>query len=348
MQTFGHGGDIYTTNCRLDFSVNINPAGTPAGVKEALRRAAELVERYPDPQCGALRRAMSVRYRVPEEWLLFSNGAAELIFALALAVRPRRAVLAEPCFAEYERALSAAGCGDIRHAALSRECGFALTEAFADAIPEGTELVFLCNPSNPAGRLTERAVLTKILERCEEIGAYLVLDECFLELTERPEAQSLLARTQTRPRLIVLRAFTKTYAMPGVRLGWGVCADEMLREKIRACLQPWSVSVPAQEAGLAALAEDDWLEKTRALIAGERQFLRTGMEGLGLRVFDSAANYLLFEGPEELGARCLREGILIRDCSNYRTLRRGDFRVAVRRREENEELLRVLQAARTE
>lgn len=145
-----HGGDIYTKKCRVDFSVNVNPLGAPESVKEAVRKSAESVEQYPDALCRDLTRALSEKEQLPEENILFANGAAELIFALTQALRPKKALIAAPGFAEYEAALSAAGCF-IRMYPLQKEKGFLLQDDFCDDLTDDLDLVFLCNPNNPTG-----------------------------------------------------------------------------------------------------------------------------------------------------------------------------------------------------
>jgi len=137
---------------------------------------------------------------------------------------------------------------------------------------------------------------------------------------------------------VILNAFTKLYAIPGLRLGYGITSDLRLLERITACLQPWNVSVPAQRAGVAALKEKAYVEESRLVIARELRYLKQNFERIGITYYDSEVNYLLFEGPEDLYETCAKNGFLIRECSNYRGLNRGVFRVSVRTRRENEEL----------
>ena len=180
-----HGGDIYTKKCRVDFSVNVNPLGVPESVKEAVRKSAESVEQYPDALCRDLTRALSEKEQLPEENILFANGAAELIFALTQALRPKKALIAAPGFAEYEAALSAAGCF-IRMYPLQKEKGFLLQDDFCDDLTDDLDLVFLCNPNNPTGLTIPQELLLKILDNCRERNIYLVLDECFIEFLPEP------------------------------------------------------------------------------------------------------------------------------------------------------------------
>ena len=337
-----HGGDIYSLDCRLDFSANTNPMGMPEAVARAACESIASAEHYPDTRCRKLRRALALHHRVPEDRMIFGNGAAELIYGLIFALKPKKSLLAVPSFAEYEEALQMCGCG-IEYYELKEENTFALQEDYLAHITEEIDLIFLCNPNNPTGVMIEPQLLSRIADRCHEKHVTMILDECFLELTGQAHLRSMIRRLEDTPELFILRAFTKSFAMAGLRLGYGMCSDTELLASVKRYIQPWSVSVPAQEAGLAAVTEcDGYLEESRALIERERMFLMSDMRRLGLHVFPGEANYLFFKGPEGLAEKCRAQGILIRDCGNYVTLRPGYYRVAVRTHEENEELIRTL------
>ena len=337
-----HGGDVYGRPVTLDVSVNTNPLGPPPGVVRAVVDAAQLLDRYPDPHCRRLVAALADREGVPEEAVLCGAGAAELIFSFCAALRPRTALELAPTFSEYAAALAAAGCR-VERCALEEEQGFALTEKLLEELErKNCEVVFLCNPNNPTGRLIPPALLENILALCERRGGWLFVDECFLELSDGCKGTSLAPLLRPGRRLFLLRAFTKSYAMAGLRLGYCLCGEGALLERMGRQTQPWNVSVPAQAAGLAALGEEAYLRESRALIQSERRYLQEGLEALGLTVCPSQANYLLVKSPAELSGPLLDRGILIRDCANYRGLGPGWYRTAVRRREENRTLLNAL------
>lgn len=322
----------------LDFSANISPLGLPEGVREALVKAAFSCERYPDPLCRALCGQLALRENLPEAFILCGNGAADLIYRAVLAKRPRRALLAAPTFAEYAQALELAGCCTERFV-LSQAEDFRLTEEFLRRIVPGVEMVFLCEPNNPTGILTPRGLLERILEQCCRAGALLVVDECFLDFVEEPEAHTMAGFLAGCPNLLILKAFTKLYAMAGVRLGYALCADRALLDGMRAAGQPWAVSELAQQAGIAALQETEYVRRVRALVSRERPRLARELETLGLRVFPGEANYLMFYGPRRLDERLREKGVLIRSCANYPGLGSCFYRTAVRTPEENRELI---------
>lgn len=346
-QTLTHGGDWAGYEARyggapLDFSANISPLGLPEGVRSAVIRSLAQAERYPDPLCRALGGAVAQAEGVDPGWVLCGNGAADLIYRVVLAKRPRRALVTAPAFSEYEAALDLVRCQTDRFP-LREEEDFGLNENFLEAVGPETDLVFLCQPNNPTGRAVPRPLLTAVLERCRSVGALLVVDECFCGFLDQPEAFTMNTCLGGYPNLLILKAFTKLYAMAGLRLGYCLCSDQTLLEDMRAAGQPWAVSGPAQAAGIAALGEAGYLEAVRGLVQTERPRLADELSRLGFRVIPGEANYLLFYSPVPL-IRPLRErGILLRDCGNYHGLCDGWYRVAVRTGEENDRLTAALE-----
>ncbi len=340
-----HGGDVYSRRIDLDFSANVNPLGTPEAVKAAVRTAAEEIDRYPDPYCGPLRAKLAAINGVEPGEILCGNGAAELIYQFAAVLKPKKALLPVPSFADYESALVAAGCEPTFYP-LRREEGFAVTEEILSAVDADTDVVMLCSPNNPTGRTVERSLLLRLLDRCREAGTWLFLDECFLELTDGDKAFSLAASLREGDRVFLLRAFTKAWGMAGVRLGYAICRNTGLLSAMCRGIQPWNVSSPAQAAGLAALDCPEWPERARRLIRTEKEYLTNELRSMGITVLPGAANYLMRSGVPGLYERLLERGILIRNCRNYRGLEDGDGRIAVRTREENESLLKAIREVR--
>ena len=339
-----HGGDIYSRPIRLDFSANVNPFGVPEAVKAAVRSTAEDLGAYPDPCCGPLREKLAAANSVDKNDVICGNGAAELIYQFAAALKPKKALLPVPSFADYESALQATGCGPAFYP-LSRDNGFLLTDDILNAIGPGTNLLMLCSPNNPTGRSVDRGLLLKILDRCRETGTWLFLDECFFELTDEDKAVSLVNYLQEGDRVFLLRAFTKAYGLAGLRLGYGLCKNRELLAAMSRLSQPWNVSTPAQAAGLSALDCPNWPRRARELFETEKRFLTEGLAALGFAVLPGDANFLFFSGAAGLYEKLREKGVLIRDCANYRGLRPGDYRIAVRTHEENEKLLRAVKEA---
>ena len=333
-----HGGDIYTNPGVLDFSSNANPLGTPESVINAAKNSLENTHCYPDIKNTRLLGALSEYEGVPERQIILGNGAAEVIFSFVRAAGPKKALLPVPAFAEYGRALEAVGCETIKYPMDN----FMIGDNISDYLEDDTGCAFICSPNNPTGFLTDNALLEKIIKKCQEKNIYLLLDECFLDFVPEGASYSMKRLLDKYDRLFILNSFTKRYAMAGLRLGYGLCADRALLDKMEKMNQPWNISIPAQAAGEAALKEKDYLEKARVLVNEQREYLKAEMASLGLEVFDSKANYIFFRGPEDLYERCLEKGILIRGCSDYEGLCRGYYRTAVRKESDNNRLLTVL------
>lgn len=339
MQRYDHGGDTYTQgDVRLDFSISINPLGMPEPVREAIVTHTSDYQSYPDPYCRALRAAIARHENVAAADILCGNGAADLIYRLCLAVRPRRMLVLAPTFSEYEKAALLAGAAVLFHS-LREEDDFSLTEGILDDITADVDMVFLCNPNNPTGQLAEPALMERIAARCTAVGALLIVDECFLAFTNGISCRSLL---QTYPDMVILDSFTKLYAMAGVRLGYIISKNQAVLREVQNFGPCWSVSSVAQTAGLAALECRDYVRKTRQLVAAERAYLARALAALGLHVFPGCANYILFKSEKPLLAPLLEKGLFIRSGENFEGLDARFYRICVMQRPQNQQLVEAI------
>jgi len=342
-----HGGDIYTNKVNMDFSVNINPLGLPKEVKSALSDAQNKADVYPDITNRQLRFAISKQTGADIDCIACGNGASELIMAFARMVMVKRgrlnALLVAPSFSGYLRALEAVDANISYYYSKSEE-DFALGRDFIEAVEESrADIIYLANPSNPTGRLIDEELLQAVVKVCEKKGIFLMLDECFIELTGKGCELPGLNLLKNSKYMVILRAMTKTYAIPGVRLGYALGGNSIITDDINRQLPEWNLSVFAANAGIAALTCSEYVDRARELIASERIFLREGLNGAGIRTFASDANYILFFYKDyELGNKLLKRGILIRDCSDYEGLTKGYYRIAVKNHEENVEFLEIL------
>ena len=349
MYQYVHGGDIYSdpslkqNKNMLDYSANINPLGTPVGVCRALKNAVSGCVNYPDTFCRELRAGLSRYFSLPAEMIYCGNGAADVLFRIMAALRPKRTLLLAPTFADYEKAAVSAG-SKIDFFTLHEKNEFAVTPEILKAITKRTEMVVLCNPNNPTGKLMEKELLLKVLKHCEELHIPLLVDECFMDFVQDRESFSLMDQLAGHPGLIILKAFTKIFAIPGVRLGFCLTSDTVLIDKLYACGQDWNVSVLAQAAGVAALEEADYLAETREVIAVEKAYLISQLRIIGLKVFEGASNFLLVKTQHNYPwlEKLKRHHILIRDCSNYHGLSAGYYRIAVKTRKDNRKLIKIM------
>ena len=271
--------------------------------------------------------------------ILCAETVRQNCFAILRAVHAKKVLLPVPSFYGYEYATKSVGAEICCHELLEAD-GYAVTERFLTAIGEDDGCaVFQDSPGIIRGMVVEPELLEKIAERCKRHGVTLILDECFVTFTGEEERYSFLKKYRNYPGVADRAAFTKLYAMPGVRLGYLVCSDAALTEAIRADLPEWNLSVFAQQAECVACGQRAYVEHSVAFVCRERAWLTEQLSEIGITVFASNANFLMIKDGRLLAKELLKKGILIRDCSNYRGLSGGYYRIAVRRREENERLL---------
>ncbi len=337
----------------LDFSADLNPLGPPPGLELVLREALQEITVYPEPTYRNLREALARAEGVEPEQILPGNGTAELIH---LVTRWRRAALAAvvvPTFTEYERAVRADG-GEVLPLHLREEEDFDPSRLRADAAlgPEEAQLGFICNPNNPTGRLWPAEELRRRLEEFHRAGMDVVVDEAYMDFVRDEGRYSAVDWIKEFPQLIVLRSLTKSFAVPGLRIGYGVASAE--RVGALAQLQPpWPVNGPAALAGQWLAGQQRFLDRCRRELAAIREQMESRLRELpGVRLFPSDCNFFLCRltragrSAADLAAALADRGILIRVCDDFTGLERGRFfRVAVRTPEENDRLLAALRVA---
>lgn len=357
-----HGGGMAPDQIRLDFSVNTNPFGMPEGVRKVLSDAAELGGYYPDINSRLLREKIldheKNHYQGTQSLqisqIVAGNGVSELIMALAHAYSkvysntypktcPKNAVMLQtPLFSGYERAFSASGA---KLLFMEHDSDFSIAPDTPEKIvKEQPDMVVLCQPGNPTGAMIEEHLLEEIVKACMITGSLLIVDECFIAFTGNAGARSASRFLESGCSLVILRAFTKLCAMPGLRLGYAVCAEEKTADRLREHLPEWNVSTIAQAAGCAALGDEKYIPDTTNRIRQERERLRSRLGELGFKTVNGEADFILLHSDIELYEKLLRQGILIRRCSNYRGMpRTGYYRIAVRLPEEDDILLEALE-----
>lgn len=337
-----HGGNIYKYDRQIyDFSANLNPLGMADEVKKAIADAVDTYQPYPDPFNRELKKAVSQFHNIDEDLLVFGNGAADIIFRIPLALKPEKALIVEPTFSEYEEGLKLAGC-QVDYFPLSEEEGFHLDAERLAAQVGSYDICYICNPNNPTGVPVKREDMLKIAQACELAGTWLVVDQCFSDFMTDEESYSIAEDLEDFSIVIVLKAFTKIFAMAGIRLGYALCSDRETAEAIYNAGQPWSVSTPASVAGCAALGVEGYVEKTKVYIERERQILMDALKEMGLKTYDSRTNYIFFRTDKDIFTPLEEHNIVIRKCGNYPLLDSRYYRIAVRTAEENQYFIRAL------
>ncbi len=344
-----HGGDIYQYPAEIiDFSSNINPLGIPHSVKKILQGNWEHLLRYPDIDYRALRQNIAAYHLIGEEQVLVGNGAAEIIFLLGNFFRGKKILIPVPAFGEYAEAVKLGG-GEV--VTLKRDVAdFALPLEEIRMLLKQVDGIILCNPNNPTGQILREPELREIVELTYTLGKYLILDEAFIDFVPEPEKSSGLKWLKHHSQLIIIRAYTKYYALPGLRLGYGL-GDERVLADLRRYQMPWSVNSLAVEIGKVVLKDREYQQLSREWIGRERNFLQTHLqEMVGLRIFPTEANFFLIklengQIARELKQRMIEKGVLIRDASSFVGLDDSYFRVAIKERTDNLRLINALTEA---
>ncbi|MFH1394552.1 MAG: threonine-phosphate decarboxylase CobD [Candidatus Omnitrophota bacterium] len=339
---FTHGGNLYEAEKKygkklIDFSANINPLNMPESLKNKLFDNFEKILNYPDPDNSKMIRKIADYWGIKENNILVGNGSVELIYLLANVYKPRTAVIPVPTFSEYERALRLVKT-DITFLRLKEKHQFCLEVPGNSANPD---IFFVCNPNNPTGNLLiknrKHAVIRH--QKC------LVVDEAFMDFLPEQNKHTLVTEAVGNKRIVVLRSFTKFFAIPGLRLGYLVAHHDVI-EKLKQYQLPWNVNFLAQIAGELVLEDTEYALKTYDIIEKEKRFLLKQLSRFGtLQCFPSDANFILIKmtakrhSSQDFKARLAKKGILVRDCKNFRTFKSQYIRIAVRSRKENLKLI---------
>lgn len=342
---YRHGGNVYeyqrNTGFRpVDFSANINPLGMPDGAAEAYADAFADCVNYPDPACSSLKEAVACYEKVPLSYLMCGCGADGLLFRICYGLKPKKALLTAPSFTEYEKALRAAG-SVVDYHFLSERDGFCLTENILSDIP-GHDIFIMANPDNPVGNIAESGLLEEIVSVCRLENCVFLADECFIDFTEKACSSKIFLKDFSN--VIVLKAFTKMFAMPGLRLGYLMTANKDFTGLFEAAGQHWSVSYPAAVCGEAVLKDKDFPEKTRKYVAAQSAFLKRALASVGFKIYGSEANFIFFRSSlYDLDKRLEKEGFMIRECSDYKGLGPGFYRIAVKTASDNLALIEAVE-----
>ncbi|MHA6604000.1 pyridoxal phosphate-dependent aminotransferase [Aerococcus urinae] len=335
----------------LDFSANINPLGLPQAFKEVIVSHLDQLDRYPDYSYRDLRQALADFYQVSYDHLLVGNGAAELIDLLAFAL-PYPMVTIEPCFNEY----AASTKKYKRHhwsyqTQAENDFTFDLEDFWSwlddhrdRELDQGMAFsVWLCQPNNPTGTLYNPNLLSELLSGVSDRGGFLLVDESFIDFLPDQADYSLLGQVEKEENLVIIRSLTKFYAMPGLRLGVAMTSNQSLLHDLEGAQLTWSVNALAEACGRKMPDLSAYRQDSLNYLAAAKKDLQAGLENFtSLKIFPSAANFFLIQGPKDLAQNLLEKGIVLRQTADFKGLGPGCYRLAVRTKEENQALLQAL------
>lgn len=375
-----HGGNIYKVfrekNIKeiLDYSSNINPYGIPESLKSRIIENLEILERYPDPDYVELREKLANLNNVNLSDIILGNGATEIIFLFMKVINPKKILIVSPTFGEYERAVKAVGTSrnsidlscsgdnknienkeiEIEYFELKESDDFKLNIGnLKNELEKKYDLLIICNPNNPTGKFLKLTQTEEILKECNKYDTKLFIDEAFIEFLADGMKESIINTEENKKNLFVTRAFTKFFAIPGLRLGYGMYFDKELEQKISEKKEPWSVNNIAEMAGLTVLDDTEYIEKTLKWITKEKIYMYEKLNEIsGIKVYETEVNFITGKIDEKLFSeglnvkvlreKMLEQGILIRDASNFKFLDERFFRLAIKDRASNDRVIEAM------
>ncbi|MBI5417071.1 threonine-phosphate decarboxylase [Candidatus Poribacteria bacterium] len=347
-----HGGNIrkYLNDKKtvIDFSANINPLGLPSQLKKIITKNFDILLHYPEPDSIHLKKVLSAYHNINSSNILIGNGSIELIYLIPRVLAMKKILVISPSFSEYEFAAQVNGMTLIFCNTTEKD-NFEIDERkIAKLLPEAG-MVFFCNPNNPTGYITPYEKILYLLNECKKNKTIFVIDEAFMDFVSNHEKLSFLKEAVNNKYLLVLRSLTKFFAIPSLRLGYLV-GHKSLINKFSQFQYPWNINSLAQITGEEILKDTEYIQKSREFITKEKKYLFDNLKKIpGLKVFQPSVNFILcklektkIKSASELEKKLIEYGIIIRNCNNFRGLNGNFFRVAVRKRKENNKLLLAL------
>ena len=335
----------------VKFGANVNPLGLSTRASQAIASHIELLSSYPDRDYTSLRNTISRYCNIPADFILPGNGSSELISLLIQERSPKHTIILGPTYSEYSRELSFSG---------STQEYYHLQESmdFEPDIPDlcrkleqGYDFLILCNPNNPTSSAISKKDLRDLIHFCEEKEIFVMIDETYVEFAPDISAITAVPLTQEFTNLMVLRGVSKFFAAPGMRLGYGITGNKKFLEKMREKQTPWSLNSIGAFAGEIMLQDEEYIQQTRQLILSERDRMIDELKNISTyKVYPAYANFILLKIQKDgltsydVFEACIRQGLMIRDCSSFQCLEGEFVRFCIMMPEDNSRLVNVLKS----
>lgn len=320
----------------LDASANINPNTKPAWIQDVVLKSISEFSNYPDITYHELISSIAKYENIREEHILLGNGASPLFFDFMHILKPKIATLITPTFSEYEQALCSV------QADIEYHNGFQSVENLTSQLSSKSDVLFLCNPNNPTGQLYKRSFIEQILQ--EHPTMKVIVDESFMDFTDTKE--SCIPIYEKYANLIIIKSYTKFFQCPGLRIGIAITSDSGLLSKHKLTTPPWQINAVINALLSHYLHDTSFIETSKQQIQIWKDEVYQGLCSLGFKVWNPTANYVFFQSEvEDLQERCLKQGLLIRDCSNYHNAKKGMYRICVFQHDENIRMLEMIKKA---
>ncbi len=330
----------------VSYSANVNPLGVSERLKEYLASHLDAITTYPDREYTQLRQEIANYTGAQPEYVLVGNGSTELISHFIQTLHPSKALILGPTYSEYERDISLGG-GVSLYYPLSEDLDFQMdVEDLCSQLHEDLDLLVLCNPNNPTSTAIRSRQMRQILDACLQYGIFVMVDETYVEFAPDPQEISAVSLTSYYTNLLILRGTSKFFACPGLRLGYAITGNLDLLKEVNQKKDPWSVNTLAELAGRFMFRDDEYIQRTKTLIHQEMERVSRELSSFGsVKVYPGCGNFLLAkiqrEGvdAQQLFDHCIRQKMMIRNCSTFPFLDDRYFRFCVMLPEQNDRLL---------
>lgn len=350
MKDLGHGANVdnmakkfgKNENDIIDFSSNVNPhiiSDLGKYVLEGLEKSRS----YPDINYTNLRNNISDYIKVDSELIIPGNGATEIIYLLMKSIKRRLAIL-NPTFSEYGRGAKLNNL-EIIDFHLKEENNFSIDLDEIQKNMDKFDSLFICNPNNPNGKVKD---LNELLDLMIENEKLLIVDETFMEFVGEEEKYSLINKIEQTPNLFILKAVTKFFGMPGLRLGYGVTSNKQIIKNIYEYKEPWTINSFAENLSNYLFKDKEYINGSKDYYINERKFMLEELRKISrLKVYDTDTNFVLIKLDDDEANSLKLElfekyNILIRDASNFIGLDKSYIRVAIKSHNDNKVLIESL------
>ncbi|MBS6396234.1 MAG: aminotransferase class I/II-fold pyridoxal phosphate-dependent enzyme [Clostridiales bacterium] len=332
------------------FGANVNPLGISPKMREGLSEKIDVITTYPDPEYTELRGHIAAYAGCLPEQILVGNGCTELISLFIQIHKPKKVLIVTPTYSEYEREVLLAG-GSVRHYPLKESDDFRLpVERFCQELTDDLDLCILCNPNNPTSTASEPGEMRRILRCCQEHHIFVMIDETYAEFAPENVSVSSTGLLKEFDNFAILRGISKFFAAPGLRLGYAMTGNLDLLAEIKERKNPWTINSLADVAGALMFTDTDYIERTRHLIASERERIyQELLTWKHIKAYKPYANFILVRILKEgvtsydVFVHAIKRGLMLRDCSTFPGLEDETyFRFCFMMPEKNTELLECL------
>ncbi|MDO4942176.1 MAG: histidinol-phosphate transaminase [Lachnospiraceae bacterium] len=331
------------------FGANVNPLGISPMLRSNLASHIDAITSYPDREYTDLRNAISIYTGAPLDTIMVGNGSTELIGLFIQIQEPKKALLISPTYSEYEREIQLSG-GTCCYHFLKEEHNFHIdTDALLKDITDDIDLLIICNPNNPTSTIIPRDDMNRIIAHCRTTDTFVMIDETYIEFSPEMESITSVPLTKKYSNMVILRGISKFFASPGLRLGYSICNNPELYERMNVIKNPWTINSLAGVAGEIMFSDHDYIHETKAYIQKEREYFKEQLNEIKfVKYFDSYGNFILVKIlKEEISSydvfvHCIKKGLMIRDCSDFPGLDDHYIRFCFMNHQKNVELAEAL------